>query len=377
MSFEYYIYYFLYTFWVNPPIIKFALIAICVFTFFALFGLSAMDTLRAKAKKKSKIKRKLEDKYGEQITEILTSKQNYTLGDVADKIDCDVKDLKELDLRTITNMMLRVGDTAEYVNTNNHMQLIAFFKLQSFWEKKLIRGSVMSRRRALQKLDDLRLEIQGSTISILTYSRTSVLRKSARAYYLFYSKINPFVFFDEDFDPTFNAWDRIEVHRMLKRRVDAGDKLPNFSQWLHNSQNLEFQHFLIQEITFFGQRECIPQLMELLHSPNIMLRKYCIEALGEMGHKEAEELIKHDYLLLPQVVQHSVVKAVEKLNTGCSLSFLEDAYHNAHDNESQLVVIHAIYNYGEIGKALFHKMREEAEGFTRQMFEHVTNPLIA
>lgn len=64
------------------------------------------------------------------------------------------------------------------------------------------------------------------------------------------------------------------------------------------------------------------------------------------------------------------------MNTGCSLDFLKRAYHTSNSHEMKIIILRAIFNYGEPGKTLFHALQQSASGFTRLIFDHVSNPLI-
>ena len=192
---------------------------------------------------------------------------------------------------------------------------------------------------------------------------------------MLFSKNNPFKFFDEDFDRSFNEWDKIDIHRVLVRRSKEG--LPNLTQWIKHSQNVNFKCFLVDEIKYFKQYESAPFLLELIDNTlDINLRKHCIEVIGDLDYKEAEDTLTKDYNLQPVILQNSIIKTIEKLKTGKALPFLRNAYYNSHNVESKLIILKAIFNYGYEGNQLFFNMKERESPFSKLIFEHVNNPLI-
>ncbi|NDW09993.1 HEAT repeat domain-containing protein [Dysgonomonas sp. 520] len=376
MIFEYYLYYLYYTFLGFPFIIRVAVSFITVFIPILVFISFCLIYSRIKYYKKKKTKKTLTNKFGKEIKNIVYSLEIYSLEDIKTRLNFNAKKLNSSKKRILTNIILniRAKEGDEYINEINYQNVIDSFGLREFWESKLKYGNLSSRQRALRKLDDFDIEIPGSMITSLTYNRNQYLRKRARSSFMYFSKSSPFKFLDEDFDKTFNSWDKVEIHRMLSRRVHEG--LPNLSQWVKNSTNSDFQCFLVDEIKFFNQVKCSSHLLEMLDTHDINLRKHIIDALGEMRCMETEEHLTKDYVLQPQVVQHSIIRAVQNINSGKSLSFLEDAYNNAHDRESEIIILKAIFNYGSAGRKLFDSLKEVSGGFSTLIFEHVSNPLI-
>ena len=374
MFLEYYLYYLYYTFLGFPFIIRVAVVAISIFIPFFIIALLTLTDKRQRHYRKKKLQEKLRREYLDKIISIITSKEAYSHANIEKALNYNVKKFTNRKKRLLTNNILYIYGKEEYINKGNYLRVIDYFDLRQFWEKKLKYGSLASRQRALRKLDDFDIEIPGSVITSLTYNRNQYLRKRARSSYMYFSKNSPFKFLDENFDNTFNDWDKVEIHRMLSRR--GGENLPNFTQWIKNSDNSEFQCFLVDEIRHFKQDKSSPLLLEMIEMQDVKLRKHCIEALGEMKCFEAEETLIRSYALQPHSVQKAIVVAIQKMNTGKALRFLEEAYNSTHDSGSRIIVLKAIFNYGESGRLLFDSMKKRSEGFSLLIFEHVSNPLI-
>jgi len=375
MFIEYYLYYFYYTFLGFPFIIRVAVIAITIFFPFYLFIFYRFAKARNEFKKKKKLQRILQNKYGDKIKRIITSQKIYLLEEIAGEMNCNVKKLSGRKKRLLTNKILALRNQEDYINQINYQNVIAYFNLQSYWERKLKYGTMASRQRALRKLDDFNIEIPGAVIASLTNNKNKFLRKRARSYYMHLSKNSPYKFFDENFDTTFNEWDKIEIHRILSKKSEEG--LPNLTQWIKNSKNSEFKCFLVDEIKHMKQKESCYYLLEILDTQDIKLRKHCIDTLGELKCHMAEKRLIESYQQQPVIIQRSIVKTIQKLNSGEALSFLEEAYFDAHDDESKIIILYAIYNYGDAGRKLFEAIEKDAEGFSKLIFQHVGNSLLS
>ena len=375
MFIEYYLYYFYYTFLGFPFIIRVAVVALTIFTPFYIFIFFRFVKMKKEHREKKKLQRTLRDKYFDRIGNIITAERIYYPEDIAADLNCNVKKLSGRKKRILTNIILYFRSNEKNINEENYRNIIIYFNLQQFWEKKLKFGSMASRQKALRKLDDFNVEIPGAVIASLTNNRNQFLRKRARSYYMHLSQNSPFKFLDENFDHTFNEWDKIEIHRILSKKADD-EKLPGLTQWIKNSQNSEFRCFLVDEIKHLKQKESCYYLLEILDTQDIKLRQHCIEALGELKCHLAEKRLMDNYQQQPVSVQQSIIKAIHKLNSGEALSFLEEAYLDAHDSESKIIILHAIFNYGVAGRRLFDVMHGDAEGFSKQMFDHVSNPLL-
>lgn len=373
MFLEYYIYYLYYTFLGFPFIIRVAVAAVCFYSPVLLIIYYTLLRTRNGFYRTCKLEKKLDEKYFGKIKEIMASPVDYLADEVAAILE-NPKKLSKKEKKALTGFVYDIFKTSGYVNPNNYRKVLDTFDLPRYWERKLQYGNFTAKYHALRRLDDLNTEIPGSVITAFTYNRNQYLRKMARVSFMRYSKNSPYKFFDEDFDKTFNRWDRVEIHRALSLRAEEG--LPNFTQWIKNSDNMEFKCFLIDEIKLFGQQECCPFLLRLIEDPEIKLRQHAIEALGEMRYAPAEKPLIGTYALQPEIIQRSIMNAIWKLGSGEAVSFLEEAFYNAHSSDSEICIARVIYNYGEKGKSLFHKLKSESHGFTRQVFEHVANPLV-
>ncbi len=236
MFIEYYIYYLYYTFLGFPFIIRVAVVSLTFFTPFFLLIFLRFLKMKNEYNGKKRLQKIAKNKYADKIKDILESEKIYYPQDIADILRCNVKKLSDRKKRILTNIILNLRSKEESINKENYRNVINYFNLQQFWEKKLKFGSMASRQRALRKLDDFNIEIPGAVISSLTNNRNQFLRKRARSYYMHLSQNSPFKFLDENFDNTFNEWDKVEIHRILSKKVEE-EELPSLIQWIKNSMN--------------------------------------------------------------------------------------------------------------------------------------------
>lgn len=377
MAIEYYVYYLYYKFLGFPFVIRVAVIAIMLYAPFLTFAFCSIINHKIRLYKKSKLKKSAVEKYRDKIEQCITSERAYSIEEIGTSLACKVNKLSDKKKRIITNIILELKNKHANINLSNYHKIVEYFNLLQFWENKLKYAKIAYKKKALRKLEDLDIEIPGAVITPLTYHRNRYLRKRARAYYLYFSKNDPYKFFDEDFDNTFNNWDIVEIHRVLEHRVKK-EGLPNLSQWLKNSHNNNFKCFLIDEINFFQQKESAPYLIDIIKNDNdLKLIKHSIDALAKLNYMKAEPFLIAEYAMQPVTIQQSSLKAIGQFQTGKALPFLKEAYISAHDVETRQEALRAIYNYGKEGRTLFSEMRKQvSEPFLKILFEHITNPLI-
>ena len=376
MLLEYYLYYFYYTFLGFPFIIRVVVCAITLYIPFFICLLVVWFGSRKKFYHKKRKEKEINDKYGDGIVGILTSSTNYSYQDISNQLHVKASKLSKETKEILTNLILnKIGESIS-INRNNYYHLIVFLELREYWEKNLLKRDIATRQNTLRKLDHLDIEIPGSVITSLTYNRNPYLRKKARVSYLYFSNNDPYKFLSTGYDKQFNEWDKVEIHRILLRKQE--ERFPNMIQWIKNADCTKFKCFLINEIKYFNQKENCPFLLEIAKDmdSDIELRKHCIDAIGHLKYENAEDILLKDYILQPEVIQRSIVRAIQLINSGKKLSFLENAYHEARDVESRKNAICAIYNYGNEGKQLFESLKKKSQSHFQIIFDHVANPLI-
>lgn len=375
MFIEYYIYYFYYSYLGLPFILRVAVLAIIIAVPIYLLLFSLFANTKREFYRRERLGKILDNKYMGKIQHILTHEYNFSIDEINNQLEIKVKKLSSRKKRLLTNKILMIRDHAKNINEHNYRLMIKYFELQEFWENKLKFGSISSKLKALRKLDDFNIEIPGAIIAPLTNNRNELLRKKARSYYMHLSKNNPFKFLDENFDETLNEWDKIEIHRILKMKSKK-ERLPGLVQWIKNSQNTEFRCFLIDEIKYFSQKESCPYLVDIFDTEDIKVRKHCIDTLGQLGCQVAEEKLIFIYSKQPTIIQQSIVKAIQNIYSGVALAFLEEAYLDARDDESRMIILDAIYHYGDAGRKLFKSIQKDKSDSSLLIFKHVENELL-
>lgn len=374
MYLKYYIYYFYYSFLGYPFVIRVAVSFVSVFLLVLFIDLLVLSNTQRVSHLMRKFGREIDLKYAGVLKHIISSMKGFSQDEMKSMLSFNIKKLNVRNKQLLTDRIVQIRQQVDIVNQENYLQLIETFDLRRFWEQKLKYGRSASQQKALRKIDDLDLVIPGSIIASLTHNRNQYVRKKAKASYMYFGKNDPFKFLSNDFDETFNNWDKVEIHRMLTRKTK--EEIPLLSHWVKNSENINFQCFMVDEIKHFNQQESYPFLIEILDTPHILLRRHVIDALGELRCDEAEALLISGYVLQPQAIQRSIVNALRKINSGNALPFFEKTYRHARDAEARITVLNAIYHYGEAGRKSFFALKDKADDATKILFEHVSNPLI-
>jgi hypothetical protein len=357
-----------------PFVIRVAVSFVTIFLIILLFDLIVLGNNQRVSHLTRKFGKEIDLKYAGVFRHIISSMKGFSQEEMKSMLSFSIKKLNVRNKQLLTDRIVQIRRQVDIVNRENYIQLLEMFDLRRFWEQKLKYGHSASRQKALRKIDDLDLVVPGSIIASLTHNRNQYVRKKAKTSYMYFSKNDPFKFLSDDFDSSFNDWDKVEIHRMLTRRTR--EEIPLLSHWVKNSENIRFQCFMVDEIKHFNQQESCPYLVEILDTPDIRLRRHVIDALGEMRYEEAEALIISGYVLQPQVIQRSIIGALLKINSGNALPFFEKTYRFARDTEGKMAVLGAIYHYGEAGRKSFSTLMDQADSNTKILFEHVSNPLI-
>ncbi len=133
-----------------------------------------------------------------------------------------------------------------------------------------------------------------------------------------------FKFLENNFDKDFNALDAVRLHDSLKER-DAIRPLPLLTKWLKNSDNQDFQTFIIREIGYFNQRETAPFLTQMFKTSNSDLVKSEISnTLGILNYEEAVDELAEEYPYNNTVVQEAIIDMMGKIKSKESFEFLKE-----------------------------------------------------
>lgn len=357
------------------PVLQLAIVLSMLFVFVYTFTFLELIYLNWKNDRMLHQKKVLNLLYLQKIKEIVFSSKNIDLEGIKLVFE-NQKEFKKRHKLLITDTIIELVNNNEVYNEYNYNEILYFFDLKSFWEKRLLKGNNKTKLEGLSKIINLRLSISESVIISLVYDKNESLRKKARKAYIYLSKYDPFRFFNEDFDAEFTEWDKIQIHEILLKR--SKEFTPNFAQWIKRTENNDLKCFFIYETAFYKQYENLPFLLTFLtQTTNPKVRKSLVEAIGTLQNNNIDDALISNYDFEPLVVQHSIINTIKETKPKLALEFLESAFYKSYDTSLKISIGKAIFNYDQTGKTLIDEMESKIDdNFQKLIFEHIKNPLI-
>lgn len=257
------------------------------------------------------------------------------------------------------------------INLNNYKEILRALDLPSFWEQRLKSKKLKNEGTALRILDDMSKEASSNAISARAASHNDNLRKHAKSIYMKFDSNDAFKFLDDDFDKDFNSLDEIRIHDALKNRSKIR-ALPQLIRWVSTAKNEYYKRFLIQEIGFFKQIEAAGQLIAIFQeSHSSMIKSQICKTLGELNYSKAIPLLIEEFNYNTLEVQNSIINAMGMFGGLDALNFLEEVYHETHNKETLIKVLHNIYNIDKT-KMVFNKLQNKSStDFEKSIFAHI------
>lgn len=379
-GFDYLTYYFylLYYKFIGYPIvirICIAVVTLCV-VFYLFLALYLMYGIYRRQREKKTYNR-IYNRYYEPLKTVLADRENHTVGEIARKVDHDVKkSLKRQEMRFLVQVLIKIkSELGSKINDYNMQNVQGVFKVGSFFEREIQFGRPRHKIQALLSIQSVNGYVSEAVLVRFLYHRRIELRHAARFAYMWLSQSNPFRFFDEDVTMKLSQWDMAEIHMILRHRQDMGFVVPSFLKWVNSSVEDNVKAFFVSEIKLFDQRDNCPPLLEMINTKTWTLRNEIVRSLGGMNYVEAEPKIVEIYDVQPEHIKQNILTAVADLKSGLGLGFLHEAYERADDMATKLCALKYIYGYGESGRALFEQLEQLTTGYAARLFAHVRNPL--
>ena len=360
----------------HPFIIQVTIFFILVLLLFYLFLLVRIFVVNCVRKRFSKTRDNLSNLFADRIKSVLLNVADLDKDELTKRFEDDLYQVKNnRQKRAFTYMLINLKNSPEFknlkLNVVNYGVVIELFKINEYWDKKLISGNNHSRHRSLRVLDDLENGMSGSNILRSVYHKDDNLRKHARATLIKYDKNDPYKFLEENFDKNFNSLDEVRLHFNLVR-ISKEQHLPVLMRWVHNSTNIKFKVFIIKEIGFFNQKESGNDLIEFIMEENsILVKCQAIEVLGMLNYVDAEEYLIKKYPMAAVLTQKSIIKTIGMFQTLNGMIFLEKVFNDIHEHDTKILVAKALKNFGTEGRKRLSKLGEHSSAFDKKIFEQV------
>ena len=378
-GFDYFTYYFylLYYKFISYPLILricIAIVTLCLVFYSCLAVYLVIGILRRR--KEKKVYERIYRRYYGPLKSVASNPERLKVEEIAKIVDHDIKKrLKHREMRFLVKVLTKIRGEIGGGNYYNLQGIQGVFKIGSFFEHEIQFSRTRYKVQALLGIQSINGYVSEAVLVRFLYHRKVELRNAARFAYMWLSQNNPFRFFDEDDTMKLHRWNMAEIHTILQHRSDTGFVIPNFIKWVNGSVEENTKIFFVNEIKHFNEKENCAQLTEMLSTKVWTLRSEIIRTLGEMKYGEAESRLMELYDVQPEYIKQNILQAIVKIGSGKATHFLRTAYENATDMTTKLCALKGLYEYGEQGRMFFYQLETTAEGFSKQLFAHVKNPL--
>jgi len=154
-------------------------------------------------------------------------------------------------------------------------------------------------------------------------------------------------------------WEQITLVELL---VQHELPVPSFRQWF-GSNNLSVVKFALNMVSRFGQKEAIPDVIQLFQHIDELVRRTAYRVAGELKSKEALVELKNIYPGEGYLNQLEILKTFRKVPDEQHLGFLREVLDEEDDVELQIQSTKAMENTGEPGISLLVKLMKSKSGY--------------
>ena len=350
-------------------------ITIVLTMFFIVATLALMITIYTIRRRHNRLQRILKNSVPEIIKlfeDILFTNKNYSEQDIFTNFEDIVEEVNRESLNIGVDVL--VGFKNEERESEKYQLIINALGIIEHLERKFDSRSNSEKMDAFQEAFVLDLNKFDSKVLRYAYSKNKQIRSEARNSYLALSSNDPYRFFDE-FDKSLSKWDEIELMQYLQLQKERGN-LEGLGKWINYSKNDSLVVFLIKMVGHFKQKGIDEILLEKLEDDNELVRAEAILTMGELDIKETEQSLIDRYYTEPETCQIAIVRSLRKFNTGKSLNFLQEIFHETNNTDKKKIIAEAILNYSYEGKIAFQNLKNSLEGFDLLILKHVETPLI-
>ena len=354
-----------------------------------LFLLINLEVLEQKRKRRERVTKKLEEKYGEAIDYIYSIDDEHQMtrdeitsrfhikDDEAAKYGLLKNDYeRRLICRLIYDRLIH-DDVAGPSRTKNLHLLLNIFALPTFLEGEVSLGNMHNKMQAMAMIRTFKLYISPWVVNKLLNSKMVRVRRIAMYLSVMSSSDSELEYFETDFfDKNSCIYDEIELGYTLHRRRSAGLKLPNLAHWAQLQKKDDTKCMFVRLMRRFDQNEYCYQLEPMFReSKHKKLIEEISRTWGYLGYSEAEQLLVDTMLTQPDDTKVAIMHAVTRMASGKSLQLLIDGYENTTNPHVRFEALRCMYSYGEEGRTLLWKLEAEAAEEDKKFFTFFHNPI--
>ena len=366
-----------------PPVVRICSIFIIVnFLLMVIFLVSDLITAEKASAVQHRINRYRERFYNG-MREVALSKDNYSIADITNMLGLSAHiRVRPRKWKCFVPLFrtLFVEVKSQGMNLENWRNMLYAFKMPTYFEMQVRSRKMKDRLDALKDVSDISCDLKEATASRYLYSKNDELRLTSRLHAARYGMSYPFRVFAEDSQAEFTDEMCTKLHWVLKTRRDLGLSIPNLIRWCGLSgASVSFRLFAINEIRLFGlKKECSELLNILTTCKDETLSVAMIRTLGELQYEPAQPEFFRRYLYATIPERQAIITALSAIDSGSPevVDFIVDDYYKATSAVGKVALLKALYDYGEIGKEAFMKLKAKVPEYDLIYFDHVQCNLI-
>lgn len=366
-------------------IIKIAAVSLTV-TGLLVFGCMIRLFFRVwKRHRSHKLSERIEKRYGEGVTYILSSESRPDLSrrDVLDLLDLSNEDIgrvlkKNREKMAFSRMVynIRISESSALGRRRNLHVLLNIFGIPAFLEDQVNKGSERVKVESIYMIRAFKLHINQWMVNLLMNSKRNRLRRLVMYASALSSTSTDLEYFESEFfDENCCIYDEIQLGYVLQRRVSLNRKIPNLAHWAGHQKNPSTQLIFIRLMRQFDQKEYCEDLVELFNTGNHDLMEEIARTWGYLHYEEGEELLSETLTTQNDDVKVTFMHALARMATGKSVDALVDGYRESGNFHVRFEALRCLYNYGEVGQAKFEELRRTASENDKPLFAFFRNEI--
>ncbi len=345
---------------------------------FCMVGFSELYLFIFLRRTEQGIRRKRDKIWSEKLTNILANIIVY--GDEEDTttiVEHFLPRLQRLPIHRLSVRKILVKEmlayNASFTGTVGEVlrELYLRLKLDKVAKKNLNNRYWEIQIEAIRELTQMR--VRDITDKLLKYSddENGQLRMEAQAAFLKLSTTEPFRFLDRARERILD-WHQLVLFEVITKTEDI--EIPSFSKWL-TSANDTVVMLCLKLVSHYQQLDAIPQLIQLLSHPNLLIRIAAIRILGKIEAQTAEETMLAIYFDEPVEVRIEILEALGLIASGEHMEFLR-ARTRSDEFKLRMSAMRSIRAHGRGGKELLNTIYSEETLQNKAIIKHVLDERI-
>ena len=327
--------------------------------------------------------RKMQERYGKIIENIVLEKENLANIEIRERLGLSQqnKKFKDKERDAISSLMTEMIENLGLSNLNrsNYEALLETFQLVDWIEHNIEKGSIKQKIEAFRMMQILDCKVRSSQSVQYVYDRNTDLKKAARYAYIYSAQSAPFRFFEEDPNFLFYNSDAPSIHYILEYRQKNNMSMPDYVNWMKIPQPDNcLKLFCIKEIEFFDKREDCKRLYEIYKTESDNeVRGHILRPLGTFKYREMESELMATYNEEQEFVKRCIAVALMELggDNPAVANFLKEKYDESRDIKTTMTILNALYNYGASGRAIFASLEAAAPKENKMRFLHIKDSI--